>query len=203
MPSFPAFGRPILNASGKLLVTSGWGSDRSYRGGVHNGLDAPAKIGTPVYAMASGTVVTVADWGSNGGKAVVIEHLPGLKTRYLHLDRFAVQVGNHVSSGQLIGYSGATGIAASAAHLHFDIRGTSDWVAEYLRRFGTPSPWPGEVASGGYGIPAEPLVPVDQWAPAVVASAKSRGVPLYAGVGLVGLVLAAGVAVFFLARRKS
>lgn len=202
MPVFPSFGKPILNSGGRLVVTSGWGSDRSYRGGVHNGLDAPAKVGTPVYAMASGTVVTVADWEADGGKAIVIEHLPGLKTRYLHLDRQLVTRGQRVTRGQLIGYSGATGIATSQAHLHFDIRGTSDWVAEYVRRFGKPTPWPGEVTSGGYGIPGEPLVPVDQWAPAVVASAKSRGVPLYAGVGLVGLALVAGVAVFLLARRN-
>lgn len=201
---FPILSRPILNRDGKLMVSSGWGADRSYRGGIHNGLDAPAPIGTPVRAAASGRIVTVADWGSNGGKAIVIEHLPGLKTRYLHLDRFAVKVGDAVSGGQLIGYSGATGIAASQAHLHFDIRGTQDWVNEYVRRFGAPkgTQWPGEIASGGYGIPGEALVPVDIWAPKVAAAAKLHGIPLGVGIGIAGLLLVGGAAYYLFATRK-
>jgi murein DD-endopeptidase MepM/ murein hydrolase activator NlpD len=206
MPSFPIFSRPILNAASKLMVSSGWGADRSYRGGVHNGLDAPAKVGTPVRAAAGGTVVDVADWGSNGGKAVVIEHLPGLKTRYLHLDRQLVKRGQSVGRDQLIGYSGATGIAASAAHLHFDIRGTQPWVDEYTRRFGRPNPWPGEITSGGYGIPGEPFFPVDIWMPGVLANAKSRGVPIGTALGVGGIVVGLSLVVFgvywLLARRK-
>lgn len=206
MSSFPIFSRPILNAAGKLMVTSGWGADRSYRGGVHNGLDAPAKIGTPVRAAAGGKVVTATDWGANGGKAIVIEHLPGLKTRYLHLDRFVVKVGDSVSREQLIGYSGATGIAASAAHLHFDIRGTQPWVDEYTRRFGRPTPWPGEVTSGGYGIPGEPFFPVDIWLPTALASAKAHGVPVGTALGIGGIVVGLGLMAFgiywFLARRN-
>lgn len=198
---FPAFIAPILNSSGRSYATSGWGADRSYRGGTHNGVDFPAKVGTPVRAAASGKVVGVSDWGANGGKAIVIEHAPGLKTRYLHLDRQLVRVGDPVSAGQLIAYSGATGIAASAAHLHFDIRGTSPWVAEYVSQFGTPSPWPGELASGGYGIPSEPLVPVDIWGINVIASSKARGIPL-GGVGIsIGLLGLAALAAYLLLRR--
>lgn len=199
--TFPSFSRPILNQGGKLVVTSGWGADRSYRGGTHNGIDAPAPVGLPVRAAAAGRVVTVADWGSNGGKAVVIEHLAGLKTRYLHLDRFAVGVGDNVFSGQLIGYSGTTG--SSSAHLHFDIRGSQPWVDEYVRRFGKPSgtTWPGEYTSGGYGIPSEPLIPVDVWATSVANAAKLHGIPLYAGIG-VGVLLIGGVAAYLILKGR-
>lgn len=184
MPAFPRFVRPILNRGGRAYAASGWGRPRGYRAGIHAGLDFPAPIDTPVYAAAAGKVA-FAGAISPGGNAISVEHAPGLKTRYLHLDRFAVRVGQVVVPGQLLGWSGASGISRSEAHLHFDVRGSEVWLAEYVRRFGRPTPWPAECKAGGCGIPAEPFVPVDDYAPKVVADAKEHGVPLYGQAVLV------------------
>lgn len=133
-----------------------------------------------VYAAADGTVVHAAAY-EIGGNAVEIQHAPGLKTRYLHLSKFSVKKGDVVNASDVIGYSGASGIARSQAHLHFDIRGTEAWLKEYLARFGRPrnTQWPGELTSGGWGIPAEPLIPVDVYAPVVVSDANAHRIPLY------------------------
>ena len=185
--AFPSFVRPIRNQDGKTWAASGWGEDRSYRPGkegpgtgVHNGLDFPAAIGTPVYAAADGVVAFAGSY-EPGGNAVELQHATGLRSRYLHLDKIFVKKGQGVHAGDVIGHSGASGIARSAAHLHFDIRGAEAWLKEYLARFGHPrnTQWPGEQASGGWGIPAEPLIPVDSYAPKVVTAAQAHRIPLY------------------------
>ncbi|WP_086235914.1 M23 family metallopeptidase [Campylobacter devanensis] len=90
---------------------------------LHQGIDLRAPIGTPVYAPADG-VVQVAGFNivSGYGYLVVLEHNFGFKTRFAHLSRKdVVKEGQFVKKGDLIGYSGNTGIS-TGPHLHYEIR---------------------------------------------------------------------------------
>jgi len=133
---------------------------------------------------------------------ITIDHGSGWRTRYLHLDKILIKKGQEVTAGQRVGNSGSSGIKASQAHLHFDVRVTPEGLAAYLAKFGKPggeAPWPGEQASSGIGVPAEPLIPVDLYADAIKINAKAYGIPLYkgnvgplvalVGVGLLGIKL--------------
>lgn len=87
---------------------------------MHHGVDLGVPIGTPVHAMAGGTI-TVAGPKSGYGFAVMIDHGFGWVTLYGHLDRVDVTVGDRVRAGDLIGLSGNTGLS-TAPHLHFEVR---------------------------------------------------------------------------------
>lgn len=86
----------------------------------HLGVDYAAPIGTPVIAVADGTVVSA---GMNGasGRMVRLRHSNGYQTYYLHLSAFAdgVRAGAHVSQGQVIGRVGASGLVTGP---HLDYR---------------------------------------------------------------------------------
>lgn len=83
----------------------------------HTGQDFPAPVGTPVYAVASGVVLS-STAGSWAGTNVVIQHKTGA-TLSAHLSRRVVSPGEAVKPGQIIGYVGATG-RAFGPHLHFE-----------------------------------------------------------------------------------
>lgn len=85
----------------------------------HAGIDIVAPTGTPVVASANGRVSSV---GQNGeyGLLVEIDHGHGITTRYAHLSRAAVRVGESVTRGQHIGAVGATGLAVGP-HLHYEV----------------------------------------------------------------------------------
>ncbi len=85
----------------------------------HLGIDYGAPRGSAVQAVADGTVV-VAGWHGGGGKEVCLRHAQGYKTYYLHLSRILVHIGQHVTQGQVIARSGATGLA-TGPHLDFRI----------------------------------------------------------------------------------
>ncbi|HVC19337.1 MAG TPA: M23 family metallopeptidase [Vicinamibacterales bacterium] len=86
----------------------------------HEGIDIAADKGTPVYATADGKVA-LAEYTDNGyGRNVVLDHGFGLQTRYAHLSRIAVKVGEEVQRGQVVGYVGETG-RATGYHLHYEI----------------------------------------------------------------------------------
>ncbi len=98
----------------------------------HSGIDLQAEVGTPVFAVGSGTVAYVGDRGSYG-KLVAINHQKGKQTRYAHLNTVTVNPGETVNAGDRLGTVGTTGKPDIAApHLHFEIRYNSDlgWVAE-------------------------------------------------------------------------
>ena len=71
-------------------------------------------------ASNTGTVVT-AGWVSGYGYAVYINHADGRQTRYGHLSKVLVKVGQTVTQGQKIALSGNTG-RSTGPHLHFEIR---------------------------------------------------------------------------------
>ena len=87
---------------------------------LHYGNDYGVPTGTEVKACAAGKVV-LAETRISTGWSVVIEHLPGLYSLYYHMSELAVKEGDMVSQGQLIGKSGATGLA-TGPHLHWEIR---------------------------------------------------------------------------------
>ena len=87
----------------------------------HDGIDLAVPIGTPVRAAGAGTVSKVRlDRDSAGGLAVSLAHTPHIATYYAHLSQPIVRVGQHVSAGEIIGYSGDTG-RVTGAHLHFGV----------------------------------------------------------------------------------
>jgi murein DD-endopeptidase MepM/ murein hydrolase activator NlpD len=89
----------------------------------HLGVDFAAPLGTPVHAVASGTVVQ-AGYGTGSGRIVVIRHdHRGLETSYMHLSRFAAGIarGARVRQGQVIGNVGASGWA-TGPHLDYRVR---------------------------------------------------------------------------------
>jgi murein DD-endopeptidase MepM/ murein hydrolase activator NlpD len=85
----------------------------------HQGLDISTEKGQPVYATANGIIDSAAYTGDYGN-LITVRHDFGLATRYGHLSRFAVKVGQPVKRGDVIGYVGSTG-RSTGAHLHYEI----------------------------------------------------------------------------------
>jgi len=88
----------------------------------HHGIDYAAPAGTPVSAVADGTV-TYAGWKGANGKLVVIRHGGGYESTYGHLSRYArgIRSGRRVSQGDVIAYVGSTGLS-SGPHLDFRLK---------------------------------------------------------------------------------
>jgi murein DD-endopeptidase MepM/ murein hydrolase activator NlpD len=86
----------------------------------HEGVDIAARLGTPVYASANGTV-TCAEYSEGYGNAVMIDHGYEVKTLYAHLSTLCVRQGEEVIRGQKIGEVGGTG-RTSGCHLHYEVR---------------------------------------------------------------------------------
>ncbi len=86
----------------------------------HPGVDLRAKVGTPVFSTANG-IVEYAGKKSAYGKMVIIQHNYGFKTIYGHLSKIKVKTGDFVEKGQLIGFSGDTGVI-NGPHLHYEVR---------------------------------------------------------------------------------
>ena len=114
-----SFAPPIR---GKMRVSSPFGLrihpvTRRYKR--HAGVDLAARHGTPVYAIYDG-IVTRASRYAGYGKCVDIKHKNGYASRYAHLSRMVVRTGAKIRKGQLIAYSGSTGVA-TGPHLHLEL----------------------------------------------------------------------------------
>lgn len=86
----------------------------------HPGIDIACAEGTPVLAVAIGTVV-YADFDSTYGLMLVVQHNDTVSTLYGHNDSLLVTVGDRVSIGSRIALSGNTG-QSTAPHLHYEVR---------------------------------------------------------------------------------
>lgn len=115
-------------SKGKYKITSYWGDGRG-----HKGLDMAAPKGTPIFAVASGTVVE-ASYQSQYGYYIMIDHGNGIKTRYAHASALCVKKGARVSQGDMIATVGSTG-RSTGNHLHFEVykNGTRVDPSPYLR----------------------------------------------------------------------
>lgn len=85
----------------------------------HSGMDFSANVGTPVYATGNG-VVRKAGWEGLYGNCIQIDHGFGYVTRYAHLSKIDVRVGQKVVRGETIGKVGSTG-KSTGPHLHYEV----------------------------------------------------------------------------------
>ena len=112
-----ASGSGVLSWPVAGTVTSGFG----YRWGrMHEGVDIAVGQGTPVQAAGAGTVI-YAGWLGGYGNLVVVDHGNGLSTAYAHNSSLVSAVGQSVTTGQVIAYSGSTG-HSTGPHVHFEVR---------------------------------------------------------------------------------
>ncbi len=109
----PTYIKPVYGGT----LSSGFGSRW---GTTHKGVDWAVPVGTTVYASSGGTV-TRSGWSSSYGYCIYIQHPDGKETRYAHLSKLLVSVGDTVVQGQSIALSGNTG-NSTGSHLHFEIR---------------------------------------------------------------------------------
>jgi peptidoglycan DL-endopeptidase CwlO len=86
----------------------------------HPGIDIGVPSGTPIHAVADGTVAIAGPEGGYGNYTC-IDHGGGLSSCYAHQESISVSVGEHVSQGQVIGISDCTGLCFGP-HLHFEVR---------------------------------------------------------------------------------
>jgi LysM repeat protein len=111
--------RPVVLGSG-IQKTQGFHTR-------YNAVDIGAPKGTPIHAMADGTVIVAKpdSWNGGYGGLTIISHANGSQTLYAHQSEIFVKVGDHVSQGQVIGGVGNTGQVhgRTGLHLHFEIRG--------------------------------------------------------------------------------
>jgi murein DD-endopeptidase MepM/ murein hydrolase activator NlpD len=110
-----------------------WGILHNY-----NAVDIANSCGTPVVAAADGLVVpdpNIPDntdaWNGGYGNFVLIEHPfgNGTETRYAHLEKITVQIGDYVKQGQEIGLMGQSG-EATGCHVHFEVIGAHNPFAK-------------------------------------------------------------------------
>lgn len=114
-----------------ICVSQGYHGETSHKGLSAYAIDFPVPVGTPVYAAREGAVVGAEGSNNLGGASpeyrkfanyVIIEHNDGTMGNYYHLKQggIAVKIGDKITKGQLIGYSGNTGYS-SGPHLHFSV----------------------------------------------------------------------------------
>ena len=114
------FAMPVQS---NVRMSSGYGYRRDPKTGgrrMHEGVDFAGPVGTPLYATADG-VITYAGWQGGYGRLIKIQHQFGIETRYAHLSRINVRVGQKVSRGDRIGDMGASG-RVTGPHLHYEVR---------------------------------------------------------------------------------
>jgi murein DD-endopeptidase MepM/ murein hydrolase activator NlpD len=88
----------------------------------HPGIDLRAKVGTPIHATADGLVEYVGYHKTSGyGNLIIIDHNFGFKTIFGHLSKIVVKQGDFVKKGEIIGYTGNSGLS-NGPHLHYEIR---------------------------------------------------------------------------------
>jgi murein DD-endopeptidase MepM/ murein hydrolase activator NlpD len=111
---WPVYGKLESGVGGRRNPFTGRGHE------YHEGQDIDAAWGTPVEAAASGKVI-IAGWQRGYGNVVYVDHGSGLSTRYGHLSKINVSVGQSIDTGEIIGLVGSTG-RSTGPHLHYEVR---------------------------------------------------------------------------------
>jgi murein DD-endopeptidase MepM/ murein hydrolase activator NlpD len=125
-------------------ITSGFSHARTHPilGGTrpHLAVDYGAPVGTPVRAVADGTVL-MAGWQGGNGISVMVRHARGYETMYNHLSAALVRPGERVRQRQVIARVGATGLA-TGPHLDYRVKKDGHWVNPLGEKFipGEPVP---------------------------------------------------------------
>lgn len=107
-------------ASCKVITQQYGNKSARYVRGYHTGIDIGCRAGSPIYAAHDGAVI-LAGWAGAYGNTVEIRANDSLITSYHHMSKIAVNKGQNVSAGKVIGYIGSTGMS-TGPHLHFEIR---------------------------------------------------------------------------------
>jgi murein DD-endopeptidase MepM/ murein hydrolase activator NlpD len=113
-------GAPVKNAR----TSSGYGERIHPVTGIkkyHRGQDFAVNIGTPVYAPADGVIEVTRPSNEGSGNYLRIFHAYGFSSSFSHLSKFAANKGDFVKKGDLIAYSGNSGLS-SGPHLHYEVR---------------------------------------------------------------------------------
>lgn len=113
-------GPPVKNAR----TSSGYGKRIHPVTGImkyHRGQDFAVNTGTPIYAPADGAIESIRPSDKGSGNFLRILHSYGFSSSYSHLSKFAVKRGDFVKKGDLIAYSGNSGLT-SGPHLHYEVR---------------------------------------------------------------------------------
>jgi len=163
-PSSPApAARPAMRASWPIVLPRlssrfGYRVDPFLgRPKMHDGIDIPGPLGSPIRAADSG-VVRFAGKAGGYGNMMEITHAGDLATRYGHLSRMLVPAGTWVQRGEVIALMGSTG-HSTGSHLHFEVRAHGR-IVDPLRELGT--------------TPAPGIAPQDIGPPYLSAFARAR-----------------------------
>ncbi|MFP8881893.1 MAG: M23 family metallopeptidase [Myxococcota bacterium] len=101
---------------GRLSSPFGWRNGRR-----HEGIDIPARRGTPIYAAQAGRVIHSGGGLGDYGQVVIVKHRGRFSTVYAHNDRVRVRKGQFIEKGDILGEVGTSG-NASGPHVHFEVR---------------------------------------------------------------------------------
>jgi murein DD-endopeptidase MepM/ murein hydrolase activator NlpD len=114
------------------LPASGWNWGELHE---HNAVDIANQCGTPVHASAEGVVVPderygdgTTGWNDGYGTFVLVEHPNGTRTRYAHLEKVSVSLGDYLKQGDTLGEIGNTGNThgPTGCHVHFEVYGAKN-----------------------------------------------------------------------------
>jgi len=114
---------PFANPAPQKIITSRFGNRTDPflgRLAMHSGIDFRFESGERVHCSGGG-VVTVAGPSGGYGNMVEVDHGNGLATRYGHMQRILVKVGDKVDPGDVVGLAGSTG-RSTGTHLHYEVR---------------------------------------------------------------------------------
>jgi len=114
--------QPILNKKLERVASGyGWRVDPVYKiQKFHEGMDFTCPIGTDVHVTGDGVVEEVNFTFGGYGNEIIVNHGYGYRTRYAHLSRFKVKVGQKVKRGDIIANTGNTG-KSTGPHLHYEV----------------------------------------------------------------------------------
>lgn len=104
-------------------LTSPFGAQRLHNGKAtgdyHGGVDQRGAAGTPIHAVAAGTV-RIAQMFTLRGGTIAIDHGQGLASVYMHMSKLGAKEGQQVEAGEVVGFVGSTG-RSTAPHLHWSL----------------------------------------------------------------------------------
>lgn len=162
-------------------------ASESYRYDWHRGVDIPAPLYTPIYAIASGTVTKAGFTNSYSDALVQLKHRQTdgsgyYYSNYQHISNWYVRVGDSVTQGQWIADSGSS--TAGFNHLHFEIRDSSSWQSNCVNPFlampySNSGPPYVQIDSVDSSTPSRPIVQVTVTTPAYELDLNTVKATLY------------------------